>query len=956
MATLGPYTYVSKDGKTDAELYLTDVSDGRIIACDDMRRLAEVMLPRFHEPYRQWHYDVEKATRPVRWIEKFACYPEGEKMGKPFILEDYERMAIELGFGFVDDDDVRQYKQILMELARKCGKALSLDTEIPTPDGWRLMGDIHVGDVVFGQDGKPSTVIAESEIFDKPMYLVTFEDGATVKASGDHVWTVQTRSSRRCARNYLPGKTSQTNRRKYREGGWFETTTQEMFDDEHFLRRRKDGKGIDYKYRVPMCLPVEYPEKDLPIDPYVLGYWLGDGTSTKPQVTIGRQDEEEAVELLANHGHTVTRHYYESDGDYRAHTYSIDHRDRGCGRNPFTLRLEELGLIGNKHIPDMYMLASINQRWELLRGLMDTDGCCGKNGECEFTQKRKVLAEQVVELCASLGIKASMYDKQATCNGRPAGTVYRVFFHTDADHSCFHIGRKHARLKKQLSPRMLCKTIVKIERIPNEPSKCIAIDNDSHLYLAGRQYTATHNTSLLAAIMLYMLCGDGEKGAEVYCCANSESQARKCFGAADAMRQHSPSLNKRLRRGRVQKRGVSGVNYDKTGSFLVPLAANVGKLDGLSASAIVYDELAAATDNGALLDILTESTSARRSPMTWIISTENYQRFNIWDERIAYAQGWLKGDIEDDTFLPILYHLDSYDEVFQEEMWPKASPGLLCGIKSWQYLRDRVNTARQSPARMPSLLTKEFNLRANSASTFFTKEECLSNTEPFELNPKTDRYCCVGFDLSSRGDLTSAVAVFMRPGDDHIYEITRSWIPEEQVRINAAKDFKERDGVPYHLWATKESCGMPIFEIVEGDKIDQRVILEFIRELAGKGLYAKYVGFDGWHVEDSTLRELKMMVGEKNAEAVPQQAKVLSPAMKELQLDLRAKRVCCNNAEPLVWARGNLQTKPPDANDNLFPQKRDLKPHNKIDPVMAELFAMIALRKHMDDYMAAINA
>lgn len=584
MAILGPGIYVDSDGRTDAELYLTDIYDGKIIACEDMKRLAGIMLPRFHEPYKQWHYDVDKATRPVRWIEKFTCFPEGEKMGKPFILEDYERMMIELGFGFVDDDDIRQMKQILVELARKCGK-----------------------------------------------------------------------------------------------------------------------------------------------------------------------------------------------------------------------------------------------------------------------------------------------------------------------------------------------------------------------------------TSVLAAIMSYMLCGDGEKGAEVYCCANSESQARKCFGAADAMRQHSPALSKRLRRGRVQKRGTSGINYDKTGSFLVPLAANVGKLDGLSASAIVYDELAAATDNGALLDILTESTSARRSPMTWIISTENYQRFNIWDERITYSQGWLRGEIKDDTFLPILYHLDSYDEVFQEEMWPKASPGLLCGIKSWQYLRDRVNMAKQSPARMPSLLTKEFNLRANSASTFFTKEECISNTEPFELNPKTDRYCCLGFDLSSRGDLTSAVAVFKRPGDDKLYEITRSWIPEEQVKINAAKDFKERDGVPYHIWATKESCGMPIFEIVEGDTIDQRVILEFIRELADHGLYTRYVGFDAWHVEDSTLRELKMMVGEKNVEAVPQQAKVLSPAMKDLQLDLRAKRVCCNNAEPLIWARGNLQTKPPDANDNLFPQKRDLKPHNKIDPVMAEMFAMVAMRRHMDDYMAAVN-
>lgn len=585
MPIIGPYTYVDPDGKTDAELYLTDIYDGKIVACQDMKRLADIMLPRFDEPYGQWHYDVEKATRPVRWIEKFTCFPEGEKMGQPFILEDYERAAIELGFGFVDEDDgLRQFKQVLMMISRKSGK-----------------------------------------------------------------------------------------------------------------------------------------------------------------------------------------------------------------------------------------------------------------------------------------------------------------------------------------------------------------------------------TSMLAALMLYMLCGDGEKGAEVYCCANSESQARKCFGAADAMRLHSPSLDKRLRRGKVQKRGSSGINYDRTGSFLAPIAANVGKLDGLSASAIVYDELAAATDNGALLDILTESTSARRQPLTWIISTENYTRMNIWDERIAYSEGWLKGEVKDDTFLPILYRLDSYDEVFHEECWPKSSPGLLCGVKSWQYLRDRVNMAKQSPARMPSLLTKEFNLRANSASTFLSKEECISNTEPFEFNPKTDRYCCVGFDLSMRGDLTSACAVYMRPGDDHIYEITRSWIPEEQIKVNAAKDFKERDGVPYHIWATKESCGLPIFEIVDGDKIDQRVILNFIRELADMGLYPRYVGFDPWHVDDWTLRELKMMVGESNVEPIAQQAKILSPAMRELQLDLRAKRVCCNNAEPLVWGRSNLQTKPPDANNNLFPQKKDLNAHNKIDPVMAELFAMITMRRHMDDYLAAVN-
>ena len=585
MASLGPYVYVDDDGKTDAERYLTDIHDGKIIACESMKKLSDMILPRFTGEYNGYHFDVEKAIRPVRWIEKYTCFPEGEKMGSPFILEDYERMAIELGFGFVDENLLRQFKQVIMELARKNGK-----------------------------------------------------------------------------------------------------------------------------------------------------------------------------------------------------------------------------------------------------------------------------------------------------------------------------------------------------------------------------------TSLLAALMLYFLCADGEKGAEVYCLANSEGQARKCFGAADAMRVRSPALNKRLRRGKAEKRGSTVINYDKTGSFLAPLSANVGKLDGLSASAVVYDELAAATDNGVLLDtVAIESTSARRNPATWIISTENYVRFNIWDERIEYSKGILDGEVKDDTLLPILFHLDSYDEVYEEEYWPKANPGLLCGVKSWQYLRDRVNTAKQSPSRMPSLLTKEFNLRSSSYSTFFTREECVSNTTTFELDPKTDRYCCVGFDLSSKGDLTSAVAVFMRPGDDHIYEITRSWIPEEQVRINAAKDFKERDGVPYHLWASKEICGMPMLTIVEGDKIDQRVIIGFLQDLANMGLYPRYVGYDQWHVDDWTLRELKMMVGENNAEAIPQHAKVLSPAMKELQLDLRAGRVCCNNAPIMVWARGNLQTKPPDANGNLFPQKRDLKSHNKVDPVLAELFAMITMHKHMDEYLAAVN-
>jgi len=813
--------YIDADGKTDAEKYLEQIKDGTIIACRHMRRLADILLPRFNEEYHGFVYDRKKAIRPVAWIERYCCFPEGEKMGQPFILEQYERAAIEIAFGFVNKDGYRQYRQVLMMVARKNGKAVSLDTEIPTPDGWKLMRDIHPGDYVFGQDGRPSKVLVESEVFDKPMYLVTFEDGATVKASADHIWTAG-----RCRADL------------------HDMTTEEI--------ARTLGHEL---YCIPACAPVVYDEKNFDIVPY---------------------------------------------------DYAKEHCD--------------------EVIPDVYLQGSVIQRMGYLAGLHDACGYA-LYPDCErlrFSNSNAV--ESCKELLASLGY-----------------THVSTRTHGDGSFDVVFDAGSIANVK----------WITSVERIPNEPSKCIAIDNESHLYLVGRQYTATHNTSLLAAIMLYMLTSDNpvELGAEVYCCATSESQSRKCFGAADAMRLKSPSLEKRLRRGKIQKRGVSGLNYDKTGSFLVPLAANLGKLDGLSASAVVYDELAAATDNGALLDLLEESTSARRQALTWIISTENYVRENIWDERMEYAKGWLSGEIHDDTFLPILYTLDSKSEIYEESCWPKANPGLLCGVKSWQYLRDRVNRAKQSPRSMPSLLIKEFNLRANSASSFLVREEC-HNPETFTFNPATDRYGIVGFDLAKgSGDLNAAVCMFMRPGDSRIYEIPHFWISEEAVRINGAKDFKERDGVPYSLWAQSPDN---FFTICEGDKVNQRVIIDWIQELANMGLYTRYVGYDSWHVDDWTQRMLSDMVGQSNFEEIPQTAKVLSPAMVEHQVDLRAKRII-NPCPTTEWCRSNVQSKPQDANGNWFPQKKDLKPNRRIDGYMAELFAYIELKKHWDDYLQLIG-
>ena len=540
--------YVDAQGRTDAELYLMGCLDGSIVAGRRIKQLAEKMLPRIRNGYLNWRYDVDAATRPVEFIERFLMIPSG-KLGVPFVLEPYERMIIELIFGFIDENEKRQFQYALVVMARKNGKGVVLDEELPTPSGWRKMRDLHMGDVVFGQDGKPSVIIAESEIFDKPTYLVTFEDGASLKVTDDHIWTVQTKKSRRCARNYKSSGFMRPNLRKYRDGGWFETTTQEMFDDPCFVHHRTDGTGNEYKYRVPICKPVEYPEKDLPIDPYTLGYWLGDGSKSTPTVTISWDDLDEAISNIEANGHVCK--VGKKCGD-KAATVTIDGRTcDGVHSNAFLNGLRELNLLNNKHIPSVYLQSSVEQRMELLRGLMDTDGTCVKSGQREFTQKIETLARQFVELCASIGIKASIHSKQATCNGKPAGTVYRVTFFTDKEHSCFKLSRKHARLKNKLASRMNCKSIVSIERIPNEQSKCIAIDNDSHLYLAGRQYTATHNTSFAAAIELYLLLADNEGAPQIYNAATSKAQASLAYGAAWRMVRQSPKLRKYLRKGVV---------------------------------------------------------------------------------------------------------------------------------------------------------------------------------------------------------------------------------------------------------------------------------------------------------------------------------------------------------------------------------------------------------------------
>lgn len=920
--------------------YVWDVLAGAFVTSGKIRQLCHI-LARRAEGYKRWHYDPERAQRAVTFIERFCCLTTGQA-GRHLKLEPFQKFVVMTLFGWVDDKGLRQFQEALILIARKNGKALSLDTPIPTPSGYRRMGDVHPGDYVYGVDGNPKRVLVESEIFDKPMYRVTFEDGEVIKASADHTWSVRTRSVGKLIRYKPTSDRKRPANSKVNPNGTIDLTTEQMA--EGWFYERADGKGREYKYRVPMNSPIEHESKDLPIDPYLLGAWLGDGSSKDNRIHVGREDVDAAMELLSDFNPSI-KTYGDRAVEIRVGESFYD--EHGVKHNTVRDALRELGVWNNKHIPSVYLEASIEQRMELLRGLMDTDGSVGKAGECSFSQKNRRMLADMTELLSGLGIKSKHRDKTIHC-GRSVCQAYEILFFTDKTMPCFKLPRKYERLKEHLASRMSWKSIVNIEQIPNEPSKCIMVDSDDHLYLCGHRYTATHNSELSAAISLYMLVADGEYGVQGYFAGVTEPQAALCYGAAQKMMRQSPALMKRLRMGQAPQRRRQGILYDTTDSYLTTLSMDM-PLDGLNVHFCVCDELAAWKSRGPYDDIK-QGMSAREQPMMLSITTANFVRNSIYDEQYAYTERWLNGEIEDDRYIAFVWELDRDDDWMGDEAcWPKANPGLGT-IKKLDALRSNVQKAKNDPAFRPTVLTKDFNIPQNSSSAWLTWEESGS-PEVVDFDSMGFRYAVVGFDYAQSVDLTAAQVLCMRPGDEHIYETSMYWIPQakldEQEKVGG---HATKDHAPYRTWIDKG-----YMRVVEGNVVPPSVLAQFIEELRDeRGIYTFALGYDSWHIIGSDRELLEQMIGKDRCEQVVQGAKTLSDPMNRIRADYRQGRFI-DNANPVNrWCRMNVMVTT-DTNLNILPDKKEAKGSNKIDGFMAELDAYIALLRHEDEYRAFIS-
>lgn len=450
-------------------------------------------------------------------------------------------------------------------------------------------------------------------------------------------------------------------------------------------------------------------------------------------------------------------------------------------------------------------------------------------------------------------------------------------------------------------------------------------------------------SSLGAALELYMLVADGEGAPQVYNCATAKAQASLAYGIALKMMRRSKELNKALRKGIVPDRDQDGIIFDKNDGYITVLTNQTRHLDGLNVHFCLFDEMAACT-NRDQYDLIKQAMSARKQPMILAITTNGFERENLFDDQYDYACGILDGKITDDRMLPVIYELDERGEWLDDRCWIKANPGL-GPIKNWDALKDNVNKGMQDPSFLPTLMTKDFNMPESRASAWLSFEEAV-NEETYDLSGMGFRYGIAGFDASDTTDLSAAKMLMMRPNDHHIYELSMYWLPEDALNKDSGYR-RERDDVPYRIWEEK---GM--LRTVPGNTVPKRVFLEWLEEVKQNyDVYTFAIGYDPWHIIGTDEEQLVQYVGKERCIAVRQGPKTLSSPMKQFRAQLEGNIVVDNHHPINEWCRMNVSIKS-DVNANIQPVKMQGKAKNRIDGFMAELCAYVAYMTHKDEYEA----
>lgn len=367
------------------------------------------------------------------------------------------------------------------------GKAQPDFEPILTESGWMKIGDTCVGDRVYGSDGRLHEVTGVFPQGERQVFRVKFSDGTYALSDIDHLWTFQVTLRK-----------------------WETRTLREWLEVPMF--RKASGEKVEHRINrlhLPMVKPIEYPEANLPLDPYTLGALLGDGGMTQTAINFTTMDEDIKEKMILPDTVKFVRTTHQGSAKVTQYNLTRGTQSRGNYRNPLNAIIRKLGLSGKsshtKFIPTEYLFASVAQRLEILRGICDTHRTCARAGRVNILLASADLRNDVATLVESLGGSATRSGKNIVYRGEKR-THYRLNFALPQEMCPFYTKRKKDKFLKDVAVRQRKnpkRAVVGIEEYGKFPCTCISVDAEDQLYVT-RFHVLTHNT-LSALMSPYML-------------------------------------------------------------------------------------------------------------------------------------------------------------------------------------------------------------------------------------------------------------------------------------------------------------------------------------------------------------------------------------------------------------------------------------------------------------------
>lgn len=708
------------------------------------------------------------------WMMDNLVQPNGPRAGQPFIPTD-RQIEFLAHFYALNHKGSFVYRQGIRRLAKGSGKGCDLRHKILTVDGWKRFGDLAVGDYVFHPSGKPTKVTQLHPIDQWDTWEVEVSDGTVLTLTGEHMFTVD---------EFIGGPKRKRRTLDVRamagEGLTFDRPL-----TKGSTKATKAGVG---KFALPETEPLEFPERDLPVDPWVLGYWLGDGGQNSGTATADVDDIPHVRERVRAAGYDIG---------------SISIKKTGGRARQFTILglvkdLRKAGVLQDKHIPEEYLYASVEQRRALIQGLMDSDGYIDKKGSAEYCQVRKQIADGMAFLLRSMGVKVNVRESEAKLYGRVTGPRYRLTFKPYKHQKLVTLPRRAERVQEQRR-KPIPRVIKDVRRVAPVDARCITVAAEDGLYLVGETMVVTHNSPFAAALCLFELLGP---------CRFDRFDRHEPFGVRAkpmsmplvqivATSENQTQNTIRMVRAFCQKKGHLARKYDlevaKTfietpgGGKLQQMTSSAHSMEGGEVSFVVGDELEhwlPAQGGPAMLQTIQQNAAKMGGRFmgtcnAWVPGEQSSAEaiFDAWcDQEDGLTRGKTK----------ILYdaRIAPPNTVLTDE--PEGGQvGLTEALKyvyedcPWVNL-ESIKEQIWSPEYPESRSIRFFLNRPNAAeASWITLEEWTLLRKP-DREVKKGEPIVMFFDGSKSNDHTALVGCCMEDG--HIFKIGH-WKPEGALKV-----------------------------------------------------------------------------------------------------------------------------------------------------------------------------